>query len=257
LRSDFRDRLGHRADAAVDAVGRWSTRLNSVRLPAYLSYVPDSIRYHGRFPNYPRLVKEWTADKTRNNGGDLPRLLFLMQNTEQILAERVDGDFAELGVHLGYSAAVLAGLASRDGKRRLHLFDTFEGFDQRDLQGVDSAVPKELFEDTSLPAVRKRVGHDDICVYYPGYFPESAGPVDPNTRFALVHLDCDLYTPTAAGLEFFYPRMEPGGLIVLHDYSNGFWPGIRQAADEFLADKPERLILAPDKSGTAAVRRSH
>ena len=36
--------------------------------------------------------------------------------------------------------------------------------------------------------------------------------------FALVHLDCDLYAPMRAGLEFFYPKLVPGGFMIIHDY---------------------------------------
>lgn len=73
------------------------------------------------------------------------------------------------------------------------------------------------------------------------------------TAFAMVHLDCDLYLPTKAALEFFYPKMVRGGLLILHDYDSGCWPGVTLAADEFFADKPEGLIRIPDKSGTAAM----
>jgi O-methyltransferase len=61
--------------------------------------------------------------------------------------------------------------------------------------------------------------------------------------------------PTADALAFFYPRMSPGGFIVLHDYGSGAWPGIAQAADAFFKDKPEGIVRIPDKSGTAVVRR--
>jgi O-methyltransferase len=58
-----------------------------------------------------------------------------------------------------------------------------------------------------------------------------------------------------AGLEVFYDRMSPGGIFILHDYSSGWWEGAKRAVDEFLADKPERLILMPDACGTAVFRR--
>jgi O-methyltransferase len=69
-------------------------------------------------------------------------------------------------------------------------------------------------------------------------------------RFATVHLDCDLYKPTAAGLAYFYPRFSVGGLLILRDYSSDHWSGCAQAIDAFLKDKPERPVLIPDKSGT-------
>jgi Macrocin-O-methyltransferase (TylF) len=74
-------------------------------------------------------------------------------------------------------------------------------------------------------------------------------------RFAFVQIDCDLYQPAKAALEYFYPRMSHGGLIVVHDLATGRWPGISQAVNEFLADKPESLVLMPDTSGSAAIVR--
>jgi hypothetical protein len=59
-----------------------------------------------------------------------------------------------------------------------------------------------------------------------------------------------------AGLEFFYPRLAPGGLLLLHDYSSGCFPGAKQAVDEFAKTIPENIVLQPDKSGTAIIRKS-
>jgi O-methyltransferase len=48
---------------------------------------------------------------------------------------------------------------------------------------------------------------------------------------------------TLACLEFFYPRMIPGGIMLSHDYS--ILAGVRQAFTEFLTDKPEPVIELP------------
>jgi hypothetical protein len=222
----------------------------------HLSYLPDSIPEFGGFREFRRLVGWWTHNSAGVNGGDLPRLLFLIQNAKRVLDEDVSGDFAELGVYKGNSARVLRdALEQTDPSRRLHLFDTFGGFDSRDLSGVDAGAPTTMFSDTSLESVRHFVGGDGVCIYRPGYFPESASSIDPATSFALVHLDCDLYEPTRAGLEFFYPRLSPGALVVIHDYSSPDWPGTTEAVDKFLADKPERLVLLPDHHGSAVFRR--
>jgi O-methyltransferase len=49
--------------------------------------------------------------------------------------------------------------------------------------------------------------------------------------------------------------MAPGGVMLLHDYGSGMWPGATRAIDEFFVDKPERPIVMPDKCGTAVIRR--
>ena len=50
----------------------------------------------------------------------------------------------------------------------------------------------------------------------------------------------DLYKPTLESIEFFYPRMKKGGIIISHDYSVAL--GVRRAFDEFFKDKPEPII---------------
>ena len=65
--------------------------------------------------------------------------------------EQVPGAFAEVGVWRGETSALLHRLAPR---REFHLFDTFEGFPDRDLPpGTEDA----RFRDTSQEAVREAV----------------------------------------------------------------------------------------------------
>jgi hypothetical protein len=257
--AERREALRRRKDHSLSVVllGWCGAQLNRANRFAYLSYVPDAIREYGAVPGFRDIVSRWTRGNERRNAGDLVRLLFLLYNGQQVVSEGVAGDFAELGVHMGHSAAVLADLLAqkRSGtSRKLYLFDTFSGFDSRDLEGVDVGVAP-IYGDTSLDAVRQLVRNEDLCIYCPGYFPDTASAVDHDTSFAFVHLDCDLYEPTAAALRFFYPRLSPGATVVIHDYSSGHWPGVTQAVDEFLAGKPERIVLIPDKSGSAVFRR--
>jgi hypothetical protein len=187
-----------------------------------------------------------------NNGGDLSRWYFLHLVCDQILDEGLKGDVAELGVYRGNTAALLASLARRLG-RTAYLLDTFAGFSSLDLKGVDANQRIE-FADTSVETVRALVG-EAATVFVQGQFPKSAEQIPDGTSFVLVHLDCDLYSPMNAGLSYFYPRIAPGGFIILHDYSSLRWPGVKLAVDEFFADKPEKVIPIPDKSGTVVVRR--
>ena len=85
-----------------------------------------------------------------------------------------------------------------------------------------------------------------------GYFPETTGGIDPENQYALVHLDADLYSPQFSGLEYFYPRMTKGGVIIVHDCNNEF-TGSKRALNEFFLNKPETPIIIPDKSGSAIV----
>jgi hypothetical protein len=220
--------------------------------PLIVEYRPDFHYIFDGLADYADLFNGWTAGNITNNSGDLTRFYGLFRNVEQVLSEGISGDLAELGVYRGNSARLLAVLAKRS-QRRLFLFDTFSGFDRRNLQGPDSDK-RVAFEDTSLERVKRLVKLDNV-VYVSGLFPDSLPTVALPERFAVVHLDCDLYEPTRAGLEYFYPRMSAGGLLIVHDYGSGHWPGIRVAVDEFLSRRLERPILLPDKSGTVLIRR--
>jgi hypothetical protein len=195
----------------------------------------------------------WIAQNPRNDRADLARLIMFIENAALMRSEGIVGSVAELGVYKGTTAKLLHELLPG---RTLWLFDTFEGFDPRDLpgeRGTDAASFQ--FDDTSLAAVLRHIGPSEHIRPCQGYFPATAAVVPDDERFALVHLDADLHKPTADALEFFYPRLSPGGFLILHDYGSGAWPGIVEAVDSFFADKPESIVRIPDKSGTAVVRR--
>lgn len=199
------------------------------------------------------LLPKWLHGYDFNNAGDIGRLYALMLNVKQVIADGVPGDMAEVGVFRGNSAAVLAHYARLSG-RTVYLFDTFEGFDSRDLKGIDKQRGED-FSATSLPEVEKLVGQNNVEIIK-GYFPQSIPPALNDKNFAVVHLDCDLYEPMRNGVEFFYPRLSPGGLMLLHDYSSGHFPGAKQAIDDFTRTIPEYVVLLPDKSGTAVLRKA-
>jgi hypothetical protein len=218
----------------------------------HLSYQPDSMRFH---PEFMELYNRFVAHNHQNNCGDLGRLWSFILNIKRIIEEGVAGHFAELGVWRGNTAAVLAHFAILHA-RKAYFFDTYAGFDQRDFVGADANQPAKQFDQTSLDLVREVIGpRSEGCEFVRGYFPESIAPHHRTLEFAAVSLDCDLYEPMKAGLDFFYPRMPRGGLFLLHDYSSLCWPGSTRAVDEFCRATGENLILMPDKSGSAFIRK--
>ena len=190
---------------------------------------------------------------------------------ERLKRDGVPGDFAELGVYKGESAKVIHLM---DPSRRFHLYDTFEGFKEEDLRhetGEAATYTIRNFADTSLEGARRNINGNENVVFHPGRFPESLvvsrqsseNGYAPNDfrlmtndyRLALVNLDADLYNPTKAGLEYFYPLLSPGGVIIVHDY-NFKWPGIKKAVDEFILTIPETLAMVPDMEGSVMIIRS-
>ncbi|HUC17010.1 MAG TPA: glycoside hydrolase family 99-like domain-containing protein [Acetobacteraceae bacterium] len=192
------------------------------------------------------------ADYARDSD-DLPRFYFFHLLFDQLVKDGIKGDIAEIGVYKGNTARLLAWMARHMGTTA-YLFDTYAGFDPNDLIDLDSQK-KISFTDSSLAAVRARVGEENVR-YIEGYFPETTAQLPSGARFSLVHIDCDLHAPIRSALEYFYPRMMPGGFIVVHDYSSLHWEGAEKAVDAFLADKPEALVPLSDLCGSAVIRKS-
>lgn len=167
------------------------------------------------------------------------RLYALDQLVKQALV--VPGDTVECGVWHGAGSHFI--LARTRGTERVHhMFDSWEGLSapgandggywQEGHLALDEAVPRaNLAEFTHARFYRG---------WIPARFPEVA-----DRRFCFVHADVDLYEPTRDVLAFFYPRTEPGGVILCDDSGLAKCPGARRAMDEFFADKPEPVIELP------------
>lgn len=234
-------------------------RGQAMRLQSQMDIHPRSLWHN---PSFERLTGGFfppgdTEDRTIEGGSpwDLVRRDMLVLLMRDIETRQVPGSLAELGVYQGDTARLLHHYLP---DRTLHLFDTFSGFDRRDVTNeakVTGANAKSgQFGDTSVESVRSHIRPRNGNVrFHPGVFPDSCGIGIRKQRFALVHLDADLHGPTMAGLEVFYPLVSPGGYIVVHDYNA--WHGARQATEEFLADKPEIAVPMPDKSGSAVIVR--
>lgn len=150
---------------------------------------------------------------------------------------RLSGDMAEVGVFQGASARLICEAKS---DKTLRLFDTFEGLPEG--CDKDNGVHRTGLYACSLDSVSEYLSEYQNVEYYQGLFPDSTANT-PDARYCFVHFDVDLYEGTLACLEYFYPRMVPGGIIVSHDY--GLLAGVETAFTEFFADKPEPVTDLP------------
>jgi O-methyltransferase len=155
--------------------------------------------------------------------------------------EHIRGDIAECGAYKGVSAFLMCQALS-DSPSLVHLFDSFEGL--AEPLPVDGSYWKKGSLSTGEQALRDTlVGFENYRVYT-GWIPERFLDVADLT-FRFVHVDVDLFEPTRDSLEFFYPRLASGGILLLDDHGFSTCPGATKAADEFFADKPEQLSRLP------------
>jgi O-methyltransferase len=194
----------------------------------------------------------WPAKAADFPPGDWVRYSTMTLVCQDIQRRGIAGAIAELGVYQGKTAAFLNGLLP---ERPLYLFDTFEGFAAadvaRDTQMAMSRSSTGQFADTSVATVLDRLPHRERAIVKQGYFPDSAQGVE--DQFALVSLDVDLYAPTYAGLEYFYPRLTSGGYLFVHDYNNRRFEGVRRAVDDFRAAHAVAAFPLPDACGSIVI----
>jgi len=195
---------------------------------------------------------------------DAVRITGLISETERVALSGIPGDFVECGVWRGGSMMAIAlvlqhlGITDRD----LYMFDTYTGMTEPepvdvDLHGRAAMDPKAGgFDPAGCTASLAMVQANMSTMGYP---PENLRyvkgdvmetlPVQAPERIALLHLDTDWYKSTRHELDQLFPRVEPGGCIVIDDY--GHWAGARKATDEYLAiHAPE---LKPVPCGYSAV----
>ncbi|HEV2350765.1 MAG TPA: TylF/MycF/NovP-related O-methyltransferase [Terriglobia bacterium] len=146
---------------------------------------------------------------------------------------KIQGEIAEVGVYRGGSARLMCEVR---GNRALYLFDTFGGLPSTDQ--LDSRFGAGQYA-ASFEKVQAYLADFPNVHIYKGLFPTTSGPIA-DKRFSFVHVDVDLYEPTRDCLEFFYPRVNPGGMFMIHDY---LWAeGVRKAVQDFFATRPEPIL---------------
>jgi hypothetical protein len=164
------------------------------------------------------------------------------------------GWIVECGIYRGFSffslGKFLEIFCMGDKTRKILGFESFAGFseltpeDGGDKETVTrmkggtnpSEFEKDFFEllrlnnlDAFAPWVeRMLVVKGDARITIPQYVNEN-----PGLRISLLHIDIDIYEPVSIALEYLYPRVIPGGIIVLDEYAHQDWPGESAALEHY------------------------
>lgn len=151
---------------------------------------------------------------------------------------------AEGGVYRGGFAAVINRCFPNS---RLYLFDTFSGFDERDVEFEKekhfSDAEASDFNNTSIDLVMSKMVYPDNVKIFQGFFPETAVGIE--EAFMFVNLDFDLYQPILEGLRFFYPKMIKGSVILVHDYYHTGLLGVRSAIKQYENEIGVEIVKVP------------
>jgi hypothetical protein len=183
-------------------------------------------------------------------GGPADRVYLLYETGRLIRARGIAGATAECGSRFGKSSFfLLKGLDDPD--RAHHIFGSFAGLSEAKPEdvardGIRTWEAGQMSVDEAT--CREKLAAFPQTEYHAGWIPERFPDVEDET-FAVVHLDVDLYEPTRDALEFFWPRLATGGVIVSDEYGLATCPGVTRAFDEFFEGR--RDVHLPLASGQA------
>lgn len=153
-------------------------------------------------------------------------------------ARFLPGDFAEAGVFKGGSARLIC---KEKGDKNLHLFDVFESLQDPAETGGEDVRAHFGSIHGSLGEVRELLASYPNVHFHPGIFPHTISGLE-TLRFSFVHLDLDLARPTRSALEYFHPRMEPGGIMLLDDYCEAY---LKSVVDDWFSRRADTLVELP------------
>ncbi|HWF75753.1 MAG TPA: TylF/MycF/NovP-related O-methyltransferase [Caulobacteraceae bacterium] len=192
------------------------------------------------------------------------RVAALCDAVRYVDANGIAGAIVECGVYRGGSA-MAAALTCTTG-REIWLYDTFEGMsaptadDARASDGraaaelLDGAAKGELIwcysSEAEVAGNMRTTGHPEALTHLVKGKVEDTIPGACPDQIAVLRLDTDWYESTRHELEHLYPRLAPGGVLIIDDY--GYWAGARKAVDEYFGGS---LFLSRiDGTGRIAVK---
>lgn len=199
------------------------------------------------------------------------RLFSAIESARYVVRSNVVGAIVECGVWRGGSMIAMLHALARAGDvtRDAYLFDTYSGMTEpteadRDRAGnlaetilsKSPKAPESVWAIATLEDVRQNVsatGYPAERVHFIRGRVEDTIPRAAPDEIAVLRLDTDWYESTRHELLHLYPRLRPGGVLIVDDY--GHWEGARRAVDECLAglERPP-LLVRVDYTGRVAVK---
>lgn len=197
------------------------------------------------------------------------RVAALVSAVTYLVRTEVPGEIIECGVWRGGSMmAVARRLLDLDAAdRHLHLLDTFgesppptvedgpeaSSWFEEHADVLDSSPTMQTASLAEVRANIARVGYpDELLHFVPGLVEETV-PAHAPASIALLRMDTDWYGSTRHQLEHLWPRMVPGGIVIIDDY--GRWDGCRRATDEYFQDRPVLFHRVDEAARVVQVQR--
>jgi O-methyltransferase len=198
------------------------------------------------------------------------RLISTLMACRHVCSSNVPGDFVECGVWRGGNSLVAADIFARHSpSKKVYLFDTFAGMTAPSkadvsIEGQNAGAQFEQYEssgigwcEASLEDVRdafQRRALQSRAVFVQGDVLQTlTNPANLPETISVLRLDTDWYESTKQELEVLYPRLQPGGVLIVDDY--GHWGGAKQAVDEYFSQAKRPFLQYVDYTGRIAVKQ--
>lgn len=168
----------------------------------------------------------------------------LISLLQQVLAKNITGDVVELGCYRGDTSILLQRELQKTDKT-LWLYDSFAGLPEKTRE--DSSAAGDQFKSGELFVTKREVIEKFKRQNLPlpkikKAFFEDLDPIkDLPEKICFAFLDGDLYTSIKTSLSLIESKMQPGSIIVVHDYNNPELPGSARAVDEWLKNPHHQI----------------
>lgn len=205
---------------------------------------PDAYQHH-RLPKSPQ--HQFRGQAIISDQMNRERLAVVWDELARVLAAQVPGDVIEFGCYAGTTSLFIRRLLDEQGQsgaRAFHVYDSFAGLPPKAHQdqsaaGVDFAAGKLAVSKKTFVA-EFRAARLQLPVVHKGWF-NDLGTQDVPATIAFAFLDGDFYDSIYTALGLVWPRMQPGGLVLIDDYQRAELPGATTAVSDFFGGRPPAL----------------
>jgi O-methyltransferase len=166
------------------------------------------------------------------------QLEVILNELQKVLDRGVPGDIVEFGCYIGTTSVFIQRmLLDRREKKSFHVYDSFEGLPEKTNE--DASRAGEQFQAGELSVSKKQFIHEfqkanqPLPVIHKGWFAD-LNTSDVPEQIAFAFLDGDFYTSIKDTLKLVWPRMQPGGVVIIDDYAREALPGAARAVHQFL-----------------------
>lgn len=201
------------------------------------------------------------------------RIASLVNAVKYVVNNKIQGDIVECGVWKGGSsmAAIQSLIHFNDTQEReIYLYDTYEGMSEPtdDDKAVSGESAKDMLNNSdigdstsvwcysSIDEVKSNIhqlGYPKSKIHFVKGKVEDSIPKEIPQKIAILRLDTDWYESTKHELEYLYPLLVSGGVLIIDDY--GHWAGAKKAVDEYISKNNLKLLLNRiDYTGRIAIK---